>query len=151
MTQAFHSIVTWQKGSSGYMCRGFPLQKKESISAQATALECLRRGEILMWRHLRFSSAPTEARVPGMPCLHVGWLFFDLLFGLEPVSSSVDEQQPEVEKLFVIWPIIHVIIRHTSTHIYYYFFCLAQCFRITLATSEKVKTRTWLLGQNMLR
>lgn len=50
-------------------------------------------------------------------------LFLDLLFGLEPVSSSLDEQQPEVEKLFVVKSIICVIIRHMSTHIFFFLSC----------------------------
>lgn len=64
---------------------GFRCHKRANFCT-SDGPECLWRVDILMWRHLRFSSAPTKAKVPSVPCLHVGSC--EIIFGLNIWSRT---------------------------------------------------------------
>lgn len=148
MTRAFHSIVSWQKGPSGYMCWGFPLQKKSQFLHKWRPGMTSACGNFIV-ETSAFQQRADEGKGPRralLACWVVSDHFWTYYFGLYYSLYRWTRNNLKWRSCLAVNLCNHTA--HVNPHLF--IFCLAQCFRITLAMSEKVETRTWAWGQSVL-
>lgn len=131
MTRAFHSIVTWQKGPSGYMCQGFPLQKKSQFLHKRRPGVPSARGNFNV-ETLAFQQRADESEGPRRALLGLLALC-QIIFGLiiwakTRLFIGRRETTWSGEAICRLADNLCNHTAHVSPHLF--IFRLAQCFRI---------------------